>query len=80
VIERGVTVGFRNSKGRRKVVLNPKKSVETRLIDGPITGTRVITLSPSIDNKTEINVSWNIELSGTPNIQVHLKMKEWFND
>ena len=66
MIEREVTVGFRNSKGRQTVVLNPKKSVETRLLEGPIIGTRVTTLSPSTNNQTKIDVAWDIELSGIP--------------
>jgi ribosome-associated toxin RatA of RatAB toxin-antitoxin module len=66
MIEREVTVGFRNSKSRQTILLNPKRSVETKLLEGPITGTRVVTLIPSTNNKTRIDISWNIELSGIP--------------
>ena len=54
---------FRNCTSRQIVLMNPKKSVETKLIEGPITGTRVITLSSSENNRTKIDVFWNIELS-----------------
>jgi ribosome-associated toxin RatA of RatAB toxin-antitoxin module len=70
VIEREVTVGFRKSKSRQTILLNPKKSVEITMTDGPVRGTRVVTVNPMDgDNnktKTKIEISWNIELSGIP--------------
>jgi ribosome-associated toxin RatA of RatAB toxin-antitoxin module len=70
VIEREVTVGFRKSKSRQTILLNPKKSVEITMTDGPVRGTRVVTVNPMEgDNnktKTKIEISWNIELSGIP--------------
>jgi|ERR671911_1813901 carbon monoxide dehydrogenase subunit G len=66
VIEREVTVGFRDLKGRQTVVLYPKKSIEATLTEGPMTGTRIITLIPSSDKETtttKVNVSWDIKLS-----------------
>lgn len=33
---------------------------------GPITGSRVITLSPLPGNETNIDVLWNIDMSGIP--------------
>ena len=66
VIEREVTVGFRKSKSRQTILLNPKKSVEIKIVEGPITGTKVVTLIPSTNNKTRIDVSWNVELSSIP--------------
>jgi ribosome-associated toxin RatA of RatAB toxin-antitoxin module len=44
VIEREVTVGFRKSKSRQTILLNPKKSVEITMTEGPVKGTRVVTL------------------------------------
>jgi carbon monoxide dehydrogenase subunit G len=66
VIEREVTVGFRNLKGRQIVELRPKKSIEMALTEGPMTGNRVITLVPSGDGTTKVNVSWDVKLSGIP--------------
>ena len=41
--------------------------VETNITEGPVTGTRVITLSPSSNtNTTKIDVFWNVDLSGIP--------------
>ena len=66
VIEREVTVGFRNSKGRQIVELHPKKSIEVTLTEGPMIGTRIMTLIPSSDETTKVNVSWDVKLSGIP--------------
>jgi uncharacterized protein YndB with AHSA1/START domain len=41
--------------------------VETNITEGPVTGTRVLTLSPSSNtNTTKIEVFWNVDLSGIP--------------
>lgn len=66
VIERKVTVGFRNLKGRQIVELSPKKSIEMTLTDGPMTGNRIITLIPFSDKATRVDVSWDVKLSGIP--------------
>lgn len=62
-IEREVTIAFKDSKCRQTVVLNPKKSVEITIIEGPLKGTKAVTLSPSGD-KTRIDVVWDIKLAG----------------
>lgn len=66
VIEREVTVGFRNLKGRQIVELHPKKSIEMTLTEGLMTGNRIITLIPSSGETTKISVSWDVKLSGIP--------------
>jgi carbon monoxide dehydrogenase subunit G len=63
VIEREVTIAFKDSKCRQTVVLNPKKSIEITIRDGPMKGTKVVTLNPSGD-KTRIDVVWQIKLAG----------------
>ncbi len=65
VIEREVTVGFRNSKGRQIVVLRPKELVEVTMTEGPMKGTRIVTLSGD-GSKTKIDIAWDIELVGIP--------------
>ena len=41
--------------------------VETNIAEGPVTGTRVLTLSPSPNtNATKIDVFWNVDMSGIP--------------
>ena len=65
VIEREVTVGFRDSRGRQTVVLHSKESVEVTMTEGPMRGTRIITLSGD-GRKTEIDIAWDVELVGIP--------------
>lgn len=65
-VEREVTVGFRNSKGRQIVTLNPKNSIVIKLTEGPLIGTKVTELLPIDNNKTKIEVSWNIEKMNVP--------------
>jgi uncharacterized protein YndB with AHSA1/START domain len=50
------------------VTVNPEQFVvETNITEGPVIGTRVLTLSPSSNiNATMINVFWNVDLSGIP--------------
>lgn len=62
-IEREVTIAFRDSKCRQTVVLNPKRSVEVAITEGPFKGTKVVTLSPS-DTGTKVDVAWDIKLAG----------------
>jgi len=62
-IEREVTIAFKDSKCRQTVVLNPKKSVDISITDGPLRGTKVVTVSPS-GEKTRIDVVWDIKLAG----------------
>jgi carbon monoxide dehydrogenase subunit G len=63
VIERDVTIAFRDSRCRQTVVLNPKQSVEITITDGPMKGTKKIFLEPE-GEKTRIRVAWDIKLAG----------------
>lgn len=65
VIEREVTVGFRDSRGRQIVMLNPMRSVEIVMKEGVMTGTRTVTLTP-VDGGTMVDISWDIEVPGVP--------------
>jgi uncharacterized protein YndB with AHSA1/START domain len=50
------------------VTVNPEQFVvETNITEGPVTGTRVLILSPSSNaNVTKIDVLWNVDMSGIP--------------
>jgi uncharacterized protein YndB with AHSA1/START domain len=50
------------------VTVNPEQYVvETNITEGPVTGTRTLTLSPSSNtNTTRIDALWNVDLSGIP--------------
>ena len=62
-IEREVTIAFRDSLCRQIVVLDPEKSVEITITEGPMKGTKKVTLSP-VGEMTRIDAIWDIKLSG----------------
>ena len=63
-IEREVTIAFKDSKCRQTVLLNPNKSVEIIITEGPIKGTKTVILHPLDNRKTRIDVVWKIKLTG----------------
>ncbi len=63
-IEREVTIAFKDSKCRQTVLLNPKKSIEIMITQGPIRGTKTVLLNSLDNHKTRIDVVWNIKLTG----------------
>ncbi|HEX6282934.1 MAG TPA: SRPBCC family protein [Nitrososphaera sp.] len=57
-----------DTKTHQFVTVNPEQFVvETNITEGPVTGTRILTLSPSSNtNATKIDVFWNVDMSGIP--------------
>ena len=66
LIEREVVVGFMGRKGTQRIELRPKKSIHLTMIDGPLRGSREITLVPLGERRTKIDVSWDIQFSAIP--------------
>jgi hypothetical protein len=68
VVEREVITGFRNSKSCQTVVIYPRTSIEVSMIKRPMRGNRNILLNifPMENNKTRINILWDINLSNIP--------------
>jgi uncharacterized protein YndB with AHSA1/START domain len=70
--EREVTLAtgpFGETITHQFVTVNPEKFVvETNITQGPVIGTRTLTLSPSSSNSnaTKIDAFWNIDMSGIP--------------
>ncbi|HZC48858.1 MAG TPA: SRPBCC family protein [Nitrososphaeraceae archaeon] len=64
IIEREVIISFRNSICKEIVTIDPKKSVKIRIIDGPMKGTKNIIINDVGNNKTRIDVEWDIKLAG----------------
>ncbi len=62
-ITREVIIAFKNSKCMETVVLNPMKSIEVNITEGPLKGNKVITLN-DMGGKTKVDVVWDIKLSG----------------
>ena len=54
---------FRNSVCKEIVTINPKKSVKISIIDGPMKGTKNIIINDIGDNKTRIDVEWDIRMT-----------------
>lgn len=63
-VEREVVIAFRNSVCREIVILNPKKSINIEIMEGPIKGKKTIELSNIDDNSIRIDVEWNIKING----------------
>ena len=63
-IEREVIIAFKDSKCRQTVLLDPNKSVEIIITQGPIKGTKTMTLHSLDNHKTRIDVVWKIKLTG----------------
>lgn len=62
-ITREVVMAFKDSKCMETVVLNPMKSIEINITDGPMKGTKTIALN-DINGKTKVDVVWDVKLSG----------------
>ena len=65
-IEADTTVGPQNANAHEIITFYPKHSVVTNVTQGPITGSRVVTLNPLSANKTNIDILWNVDMSGIP--------------
>lgn len=63
IIEREVTIAFRDSVCRQTVVLEPERSVEITITEGPMKGSKTVTLSP-VGDKTRIDAIWDIKFAG----------------
>jgi ribosome-associated toxin RatA of RatAB toxin-antitoxin module len=63
-VEREVVLAFRNSVCREIVELDPKNSVNMKIMEGPIKGKKAITLTTIENNTTRINVEWDIKVNG----------------
>jgi uncharacterized protein YndB with AHSA1/START domain len=71
IIEREVTVraGPQDAKTHQFVTVNPEQMlIQTNITEGPVTGSKVITLTPLSDNITKVDVLWNLDLSSIPTL------------
>ncbi len=63
IVNREITIAFRDQKCMQEVKLQPKERIETVFTKGIIDGTKIITLSAK-DGKTLLSVKWDIKLTG----------------
>jgi len=63
LVNREITIAFRDQKCMQEVKLYPKEKIEAVFTKGIIDGTKIITLAAK-DGKTLLNVKWDIKLTG----------------
>jgi ribosome-associated toxin RatA of RatAB toxin-antitoxin module len=70
MVDREVTIGVgpQDTKTRQFVTLNPdQKLIHTNITEGPVIGTRLLTLNPISDtNATRVNVVWDLDVNNIP--------------
>lgn len=77
VINREITIAFRDQKCIQEVTLEPKKKIHAKFTKGIINGEKIISLLPK-ENKTILSTVWDIKLTGmmsmfTGMIKKHIK-------
>lgn len=63
-VEREVVIAFRNSVCQEIVTIDPKKSINIEIIEGPMKGKKTIALSAIENNIARIDVEWDITING----------------
>ncbi|MGN6632621.1 MAG: type II toxin-antitoxin system RatA family toxin [Nitrososphaeraceae archaeon] len=63
-VEREVVIAFRNAVCQEIVTIDPKKSINIEIIEGPMKGKKTIALSAIENNFTRIDVEWDITING----------------
>ena len=76
-VTREITIAFKDSKCMQEVTLEPKQKILATFTKGIIEGTKTIELIP-VENTTEVEVTWDIKLSGlmgmfTGMVKKHIK-------
>jgi carbon monoxide dehydrogenase subunit G len=76
-VTREITIAFKDSKCMQEVTLEPKQKIQATFTKGIIDGTKTIELIP-IEDTTEVEVTWDIKLSGlmgmfTGMVKKHIK-------
>lgn len=63
VVNREVTIAFKDSKCIQTVTIYPKEKIHAQFTKGVIDGTKTILISPQGD-RTKLDAEWDIKLSG----------------
>ncbi len=64
VVEREVTLAFRERKERERVTLEPPRRVVHELLEGPMRGTKTVQVTPMGDGHTELSAVYEVKLTG----------------
>ena len=63
VVNREITIAFRDSKCMQKVTIYPNEKIHAEFTKGIIDGAKTISVT-TLGNKTRLDVVWDIKLSG----------------
>jgi len=64
VVEREVTLAFRERKERERVTLEPPRRVVHELLQGPMRGTKTVEVTPTGDGQTRLSAVYDVRLTG----------------
>jgi archaellum component FlaG (FlaF/FlaG flagellin family) len=64
ITERESIIAFKNYKCKEIVKLYNKNQITIQIVEGPIIGIKTITLEEVNENKTRINVKWDVHMNG----------------
>ena len=67
IINREITIAFRDQKCLQKIQLKPKEEIKATFTEGILDGTKIITLIPK-NNTVILETTWDIKLSGKMNM------------
>lgn len=63
-VERTVTLAFRDALQRERVLLEPPTRIVHEILEGPMRGTKTVSLASAGDGRTELQVVWDVRLRG----------------
>ncbi len=65
VVDREITLAFRNARQRERVYLHPPERLVHEIIEGPMRGTKVVALRAHDEEPgVKIDVTWDVTLRG----------------
>jgi len=64
VVEREVTLAFRERTERERVTLEPPRRIVHELLAGPMRGTKTVLVTPKGDGQTELTAVYDVRLTG----------------
>ncbi len=64
VAEREVTLAFRDRIERERVTLEPPQRVVHELLEGPMRGTKTVSVRPDGDGATRVSAVYDVRLTG----------------
>ena len=64
VVEREVTLAFRERTERERVTLEPPRRLVHELLQGPMKGTKTVSVVPKGDGTTELSAVYDVTLTG----------------